>query len=215
MADNPQPRAVSLPDWLGWSRRLQAIAQTGLYYSQDVFDRERYEEVRRLAAEIAAAQSNAAFELIETLFATETGYITPKIDVRGVVFRDDKILMVQEKSDGGWTLPGGWADPGSSPAEMAVREIHEESGYETRALKILGVFDRDKQGHDPNPFACYKLLIRCELTGGSAQPNHETTGVDFFAEAAIPPLSTTRVMLRQIQRCFEHLRQPDLPTDFD
>jgi ADP-ribose pyrophosphatase YjhB (NUDIX family) len=206
---------MTLPDWLGWARRLQAIAQTGLYYSNDVFDRERFEEVRRLAAEIAAAQSGGSPELINTLFATETGYITPKIDVRGAVFNAGKILLVREKADGGWTLPGGWADPGSSPAEMAVREIREESGYETRAVKILAVYDRDRQGHDPNPFACYKLFIRCELTGGAAQPNHETTGVDFFAEDAIPPLSTARVTLRQLARCFEHYRQPDLPTDFD
>lgn len=206
---------MNIPQWLEWVRRLQATAQTGLYYAKDPYDKERYAELRRLAAEIAAAHTALPVEKLETLFAAETGYITPKIDVRGVVFQNGKILLVQEKSDGGWTLPGGWADPGSSPSEMAVREIREESGYETRAVKLLALYDRDRHGHDPNPFAIYKIFLRCELTGGSAKVNHETSGVGFFAEDAIPPLSTPRVTPQQIARCFEHYRQPELPADFD
>lgn len=205
------------PDWLGWARELQAIAQIGLAYSAGShFDAERYSRIREIAAEILSSRGGIAKDLLLDTLRREEGYATPKVDVRGVVFRDERILLVREIADGRWTLPGGWADVDQSPAESVVREVREESGYETKPVKLLAVYDRDKHGHAP-PFAfhVYKLFVLCELTGGEALASVETSAVEFFAEDALPELSRSRVTLRQIQRCFEHHRHPDWPTDLD
>ena len=135
--------------------------------------------------------------------------------MRAAVFRENRILLVRESTDGAWSLPGGWADVGESPADAVVREVREESGYETRAVKLLAVYDRNRHGHPPFPFHAYKLFFRCELIGGEAALSNETTGVDWFAEDALPPISTIRVTAAQIHRFFEHYRNPDWPTDFD
>ena len=135
--------------WIAWARRLQAIAQNGLMFSQDPFDRERYEHVRNVAAEILAAFSDLDTALISHLLSGEQGYATPKVDVRGAVFRENRVLLVREHSDGLWTLPGGWADVGESPAEAVVREIREESGFETQVCKLVALYDRNKHEHPP------------------------------------------------------------------
>lgn len=206
---------MATPNWLDWTRRLQAIAQIGLTYSHDEYDRERYEQIRAIAIEMAAANTGDDPAHIRKLFEQEQGYMTPKVDVRGVVFRNSKILLVREASDGLWTLPGGWADVGDTPSQAVEREIREESGYEARAMRVIGVYDRDTQGHPPYAYSVYKLFILCRLTGGTPQTSHETTGVDFFAQDALPPLSVGRTTAAQIRRCFVHLGQPDLETDFD
>jgi ADP-ribose pyrophosphatase YjhB (NUDIX family) len=203
------------PAWLEWMQRLQAIAQTGLTYATDPYDVERYQQLRVIAAEIASAHSDAGFERISGLYADQAGYATPKVDVRGAVFRDDMILLVKERSDGGWTLPGGWADVGDSPGDAMVREIAEESGYLTRAVKLLACYDRNKHGHPPHAFHTYKLFFLCELIGGAAATSGETEAVDFFREDALPELSLTRVVPTQIARLFAHYRHPEWPTDFD
>lgn len=203
--------------WLKWVQELQAIAQTGLAYTQDVFDRERYERIRELAAEIAAAYTGSDFAPIHDLFAGEVGHATPKVDVRGVIFQDDRIVLVKESKDGGWTLPGGWVDIGESAAEACAREVYEESGYHTRVVKLLAVYDRNKHGHPPHIWHIYKLFFLCE-PNGAPEPlaaNDETEAVALFAEDAIPPLSVGRVTPAQIKRLFEHHRRPDLPTDYD
>jgi len=205
------------PDWLRWARELQAISQIGLAYSAEShFDAERYARVREIAAEILASRGGIAKERLLESFSRQDGYATPKVDVRGVVFRDDRILLVREVADGRWTLPGGWADVNQSPTESVVREVLEESGYETRPVKLLAVYDRDKQGHAPPfPFHVYKLFVLCEVIGGEAATSVETSAVEFFTEDALPELSSSRVTLRQIQRCFDHCRHPDWPTDLD
>jgi ADP-ribose pyrophosphatase YjhB (NUDIX family) len=204
-----------IPQWLDWARRLQAIAQNGLTYSDNHYDRERYEAVRDVAAEMMSAQSDAELASIGDLFAQQVGAATPKVDVRAAVFRDDTILLVKERSDGLWTLPGGWADVNEPPSRAIEREVYEESGYRTRAIKLLAFYDRDLHGHPPYPFHVYKLFFRCELEGGTAAPSHETEDVAFFAEDTLPALSLTRVTAAQIARLFEHYRHPDWPTDFD
>lgn len=202
--------------WLEWASRLQALAQTGLTFAKDPYDIERYQELREIAAEMLAAGTNLEIGLIRSFLGKDSGYATPKVDVRGVVFRDDQILLVRERSDGKWTLPGGWADVNESPAENVVREIREESGFVTRVVKLLAVFDRSKHRHEPAfPFHVYKLFLRCEIIGGAAAPSSETDGVEFFAEHELPELSNTRITKAQIQRFFTHHRQPNLPTDFD
>ncbi len=203
------------PKWLGWAQRLQAIAQTGLHYARDPFDVERYKDVRDIAAEMAATFSDADASAMRALFAGEAGHATPKVDVRAAVFRDDAILLVRERSEGLWTLPGGWADIGESPGEAVAREAFEESGYCVRAVKLLAVYDRNKHPHPPFPFHTYKLFFQCELTGGEPAHSVETDGVGFFREDELPELSVMRVTPEQIARFFRHYRHPDWPADFD
>jgi ADP-ribose pyrophosphatase YjhB (NUDIX family) len=204
------------PKWVKWSRQLMAIAQNGLTYAENHFDRERYEQVRQVAAEMMAEQSETDYRKVLDLFSGEVGYATPKVDVRGVVFRDDRILLVKERADGLWTLPGGWADVNESPKEAVVREVMEESGYRTRARKLLAVWDRAKHPHTPPfPYHIYKICILCELIGGEATTSHETEEVGFYPEDGLPDLSFSRVTPGQIARLFEHHFDPKLPTDSD
>ena len=200
--------------WADWASRLNAIAQNGLTFSHDSFDIERYTSVRNIAAEIISAHTGVETTVVRDFFAGEEGYATPKLDVRGVVFRDGTLLFVKEPDDGLWSLPGGWADVGESPGEGVVREVLEESGYATRAVKLLALYDRNKHAHPPSPYHAYKLFIRCELLSqvpaGSAEAEAR-----FFEEDAIPELSVARVTAEQIARFFDHYRHPDWPADFD
>jgi len=205
------------PNWLRWAKQLAALAQNGLTYSENEYEIDRYKQIREIAAEMMSAGFEVETRTFIDLFSQERGYATPKVDVRGAVFRDDKILLVREKLDGGWTLPGGWADPCQSASEAAVREVFEEAGFEVRVAKLAAVYDRSKHPHEPPmPFHLYKLFFLCEITGGTATESYETTGVDFFAEDNIPrELSISRTLPFQIARMFEHHRNPALPTDFD
>lgn len=204
------------PQWLEWARRLQSLAQAGLAYTEGPFDRERYEALRDLAAEIVAAGSETELPVVRDLFKAEQGYLTPKVDVRGVVFQEGRILLVRELLDGGrWTLPGGWADVTDSPREAVEREVWEESGYQVRAVKLLAVYDRRRHGHPPHLFTIYKFFFLCEITGGAPAPSLETAGATFFAEDALPELSLGRVTPSELARLFEHHRHPEWPTDFD
>jgi ADP-ribose pyrophosphatase YjhB (NUDIX family) len=201
--------------WLKWAQKIQAEAQNGLQYSKDKYDRIRYEVFRKIAAEIFAEHTNSDSEKLVQLFTEQTGHATPKVDVRGAVFRDDKILLVREISDGKWTLPGGWADVLDSPAEAVEREISEESGYQARAVKLAALYDRNKHPHPPHPFHTYKMFFICELLGGEARHSIETDGVDFFGENHLPELSISRVLPEQIKRMFAHYRDLRLATEFD
>ena len=197
-----------------WAQRIAALANTGLHYTRNHYDRERYSALRDIAAGMLADSAKADVAEIALLLSADDGYITPKIDVRGAVFRQDKILLVREAVDGLWTLPGGWADVGDSPSAAVEREIREESGYLTKAVKLLALEDR-RLRHPPMAHAAYKVAFLCQLLGGEAQTSAETTAVDWFAEDEIPPLSLGRVTAGQIRRWFDHYRQPQLPTDFD
>lgn len=192
-------------EWLEWVRRLQAIAQSGLTYAKDPYDIERYEQLRRVAAEIAAAHSGMTADRIESLFSNEFGYATPKIDIRAVVLNEEgAVLLVREKEDGLWSLPGGWVDIGESPSESVEREVREESGYEVRAVKLLALWDRNKHAHPPMPFHLYKIVLQCELLGGEPLvASTETDGVGFFSKDALPKLSLGRVTPQQIVRLTE------------
>ena len=203
------------PQWLLWARELQAIAQTGLTFSQDNYDLDRYRRLRAIAVEMLAVGSNTALERVQGLFDQELGYPTPKVDVRAAVFRDDRILMVREISDGRWTLPGGWVDVNDSPAHAVEREILEESGYRARAVKLAALFDKNRHPHPPSVHHIYKLMFLCELLGGSATVSQETDAVDFFALDALPELSRGRILESQIARLYQHQLQRELPTDFD
>jgi ADP-ribose pyrophosphatase YjhB (NUDIX family) len=204
------------PQWLTIARELRAIAQTGLTFSTDRFDRQRYERVRELAAGMLARGSGGDYETIVGILRSESGYATPKVDVRGAAFVDGRVLMVREVTDGKWTLPGGWADVNQSAAECVVREIAEESGFLARTLKLAAVRDYQRSGHPPrNLDSIYKMFFICEITGGAARASDETSEVEFFARDALPPLSLGRTTAAQIERMFQHAASPDLATDFD
>jgi ADP-ribose pyrophosphatase YjhB (NUDIX family) len=204
------------PQWLSWTKRLQAIAQTGLTFTRDHYDHQRYEELQAIAAEMMAAGSGMPdSQKILDLFRGESGYATPKIEVRGAVVRQQHILLVREREDGGWTLPGGWADVNEPPSAMVVREVKEESGYDVVPRKLAALFDRNKHPHPPIAKHAYKLFFLCDLIGGEATPSFETPEVAFFPRHALPNLSIARVTEYQIEHMFEHADHPEWPTTFD
>ena len=206
-----------MDEWRGWARRLQSIAQIGLTYAGDPFDRGRYEEIREIAARIAALGTGAAPELLAASFAAEDGYATPKVDTRVAAFdAQGHVLLVRDAGDGGWTLPGGWADVAASPAENAIREVREESGFEVRLVKLVAAFDRERHPHEPKRLVhIYKLFFLAEIIGGSAAPSIETSEIGFFAEDDLPPLSLERLTPDELAAAFAHHRDPLLPTQYD
>lgn len=201
--------------WLEWAKEIQAISQAGLAYTKDVYDQERFGQLRALSISIMQEYTEAGEDKIRTLFASETGYQTPKVDVRAVIFQDGKLLLVREKADGAWALPGGWADIGLSPSEVAVKEVQEEAGYEVRAVRLLAVLDKKFHRHPPSPFHVYKMFIQCEITGGAAGIGTETSAVGFFERDALPPLSEERNTAEQLDRLFNYDNHPDLPVWMD
>ena len=204
------------PLWLSIAREVKALAQTGLAFTADGFDQQRYRRLQQLAAQLMAQGSSAEYESILHLLRQEKGYATPKVDVRGAAFVDRKVLMVREISDGKWTLPGGWADINQSAGECVVREIAEESGFEAKALKLAAVYDYQRSGHPPRVVdSIYKMFFICEITGGEARASDETSEVAFFARHELPPLSLGRTTAAQIERMFHHAEHMALATDFD
>ena len=198
------------------AREVKALAQTGLAFTADGFDQQRYQRLQQLAAQLMAQGSSAEYESILHLLRQEKGYATPKVDVRGALFVDRKVLMVREISDGKWTLPGGWADINQSAGECVVREIAEESGFEAKALKLAAVYDYQRSGHPPRVVdSIYKMFFICEITGGEARASDETSEVAFFARHELPPLSLGRTTAAQIERMFHHSEHMALATDFD
>jgi ADP-ribose pyrophosphatase YjhB (NUDIX family) len=202
---------------LEWARKVQAIAQNGLMFTRDPFDRERYEQLQQLVASILASELELPLERVKAFWSADDGYATPKVDVRGGVFDQNKVLMVRERSDGKWTLPGGWVDVNDAPSYAVEREIREESGFLTKAVKLAALFDKNNpaHGHPPGITHIYKLLFLCEITGGTATTSSETDAVDFFPVDSLPPLSTGRTTSSEIERLYQHHLNRSLPTDFD
>jgi ADP-ribose pyrophosphatase YjhB (NUDIX family) len=205
------------PQWIVWAKALRSLAQAGLTYGESPFDHERYRKIQAIAAKMMAMGTEVETDEALDLFQRERGYETPKIDVRGVVFKEGKVLLVRELLDNGrWTLPGGWADVNDRPSEAVEREVWEESGYRVRAAKLLAVYDRRLHGHrPPHPFGIYKLFFRCRLLRGAPIRSIETAEAQFFAEDEIPELSMARTTPVEIARFFEHARHPEWPADFD
>ncbi len=203
------------PDWLRWADALQTIASAGLTDSRDAFDRDRFEQVRAVAAEILARHTDLTLPEAGARLRAEPGYVTPKVDVRAAVLDGDRVLLVREAADGRWSLPGGWADVGESPAEVAAREVREETGLEVRVARLLAVLDKRKHPHPPQLWYVYKLFFLCEVTGGALRSSAETPAVAWFPRRALPPLSLDRVLPAQVERLFELQDRPGEPPDFD
>ena len=200
---------------LDLSRRLLALSQTGLHFSAEEYDRERYREIGDIATRLLELQSNVAADAVRQAWFVEDGYATPKVDVRGAIFRDNRVLLVRERVDGKWTVPGGWADVNDSPSSAILKEIEQESGFTARVLKLAAIYDRNKRNHPAYLFHSWKLFFVCEITGGEARTSYETTGVEFFPLDALPELSTGRSNAEQIRRMHQHHLDPHLPTEFD
>ncbi len=203
------------PRWLQWAREIQALAQTSTHYAENEYQQQRYERLMEIAAEMVSENSNLEYEPILQAFKLPIGYATPRVDVRGAVFRDGKLLLVKERTDGGWTMPGGWADVGDIPSKSAEREVLEEAGFSVRASKVIGVYDANRFG-PLELYHAYKIVFLCDILGGVAQPSLETTEVAFFGEDELPDtLSGERTRLRHIHDAFAALKDPGSPTMFD
>jgi ADP-ribose pyrophosphatase YjhB (NUDIX family) len=202
--------------WRESMKRLRAIAQTGQTYTQDPYDRERYEELEAMALTLLARLLDSPPEVVKSVYLPETGYPTPKVDVRGAVFQGDRILLVRESADGRWTLPGGWGDEHESPKQSIEREVLEESGFEVRAARLVAVKDRHLHPYTPKRLErIYKLFFLCDLTGGAARTSLETDGVDFFPIDDLPPLSLGRTLPDDVALMADYRQTPDRPCYFD
>jgi ADP-ribose pyrophosphatase YjhB (NUDIX family) len=201
--------------WLEWATKLQSIAQAGLTFSENSYDLDRYKQIRALSVEIMNEYTGVSHERLTELFAGETGYQTPKTDIRSAVFKDDKILLVREKVDGAWALPGGWADVNSSPSESAVRECREEAGAIVKPKRIIAVHEASKHNNPLNPYSIYKIFFECELIETSFKENTETLEAEFFPLNGLPPLSTDRTTAAQIEMCFNARIQDVVEPVFD
>lgn len=202
---------------LDLSREVQAIAQSGLAFSKDPFDIDRFKQLTSIAAELIANNSSHQKEFLENIFAAESGYATPKLDVRAAVFNNDKILLVKESSTNAWTLPGGFVDVNEPLSHAAEKEVFEESGYTVQTRKVAAIFDSRQHEYKPHLYHFYKIYVICELKGGSAKTSIETTDVAYFFESEIENLSldTVRITKKHILRMFDHHTQPSLSVDFD
>jgi ADP-ribose pyrophosphatase YjhB (NUDIX family) len=206
---------IAPPRWLGWAREIQALAQSGLAYSSNEYEQLRYQRLTEIAAQMVEAHTDLAGEEVLESLSMQPGYATPKVDVRGAAVREGRILLVQERSDGCWCMPGGWADVGDLPSEVVAREIWEESGYLAVPRKVIGVYDANRSGRPLEFYHAYKIVFLCEITGGEARASHETADVAFFAFDDLPPLSQNRTNERHLEEVLAHLQDPERPAAFD
>ncbi|MDD2696090.1 MAG: NUDIX hydrolase N-terminal domain-containing protein [Anaerolineales bacterium] len=207
--------AATPPRWLEWAREIQALAQTGYHFAENDYQRQRFQRLSEIAAEIISAQSDMDCARLKGVFLAQIGYATPRVDVRGAVFRRGELLLVRERADGGWTMPGGWADVGDVPSQAVEREVLEESGFQVRTCQVVGVYDANRTG-PLEVFHAYKIVFLCELLGGEAHPSEETSEVAFFSQEVIPAtLSGERTKPRHIADAFALLADMRQPTVFD
>ena len=205
----------ALPRWLEWARELHALSQTGLTYSENEYHTQRYRRLMEISAEIVESHTQLPKERVLKDFHLQSGYATTKVDVRGAVMRENKILLVQERADERWCMPGGWADVGALPSAMVEREVWEESGFEVVARKVRAVYDANRSGIPIQFFHAYKIIFLCEIVGGQASPSNETLAVDFFSFDELPPLSNERTHERHLAEVRAHLQDLNRPAAFD
>lgn len=196
--------------WLECAKKLEAIAKTGLFYSSNPYDKERFEQIAAISNELIGHYAGLKPSEVDNFYNSENGYITPKVDIRSVIFKDDMILMVKEKSDGKWTVPGGWADIGFTPYEIAVKETLEESGLKVKPVRVLAIMDKKCHAHPPSPFYTYKIFILCEIIGGRLKASIETTEAKFFSLTDLPELSEERITSDQLNIIVERFYNPEV-----
>lgn len=201
--------------WLEWAREIQSLCQTGLAFASTNYEVERYKRLLEISAEITSSYTNLSKEELTKIFMDQPGYATPKIDVRAAVIAEDKILLVQERTDDKWSMPGGWADVGDLPTQVAERETKEESGFVVKATKLIGVFDANRSGRPMEFFHAFKLIFLCDLIGGEASASSETKDVKFFPLNGLPPLSENRTNQKHINEIIYHLSDVNRPSFFE
>lgn len=200
--------------WIQWAIELQSLAQAGLFFGKDVFDRERYTRIREISAEMMARMADLPLETVTDLFCGETGYQTPKIDTRGAVFRDGKILLVRER-DGRWALPGGWCDVNQSVGENVCKEVKEEAGLDVVTEQVIAIQDWRKHNKTNYAYGVCKIFVQCRLLGGEFAENSETVAIDWFAEGELPPLAVEKNTPEQVRMCFDAFRAESWQTRLD
>lgn len=201
--------------WQKWAIEIQSLAQAGLAYTDNVYDIERYERLRSIAAEMMAEKSGLGVEKVKGLFCNETGYQTPKIDTRGVIFKDGKLLLVHE-NNGTWALPGGWCDVLESVESNTVKEIREETGLTARAVRLLAVQDRNKHNKPAYAYGVCKIFVQCEIIGGKFEENIETTEMKYFGADELPEnLAEEKTSRDQLEMCFKAYADDNWQTLFD
>jgi ADP-ribose pyrophosphatase YjhB (NUDIX family) len=202
-------------NWLDIAREVQQLAQTGNAFAVTNYEKDRYKRLSEIVTEIIEHHTQLDKEAVQKVLMEQPGYATPKVDVRSVVIKDNKILLVQESTDNCWAMPGGWADVGDYPSEVAIRETKEESGYDVKPIKIIGVFDANRTGRRLEFFHAFKIIFLCELIGGEAKTSDETLDVKFFSFNELPPLSMNRTNQKHIDEIKLHLEDPERKTYFD
>ena len=201
--------------WLDFAIRIQSIAQAGLLYGKDQYDKERYGELRKIAAEMISEKTDISVEKVYDLFCNETGYQTPKVDTRAAVFMDDKILLVHE-NNGTWSLPGGWCDVDQSIASNTEKEVKEEAGFTVKAEKLIAVQNWRKHNVTNYAYGVVKAFVMCRYESGNFEENIETTEIAFFGKDELPDhLAVEKCTREQILMCFEAYENPEMPTLFD
>ena len=205
---------IGVPQWLEWAREIQAISQIGLHYAENNYQAQRYSRLSDISAEIISSHADIDGSDLVKIFNQQIGYATPRIDVRGAVFQAGNLLLVRERLDGGWTMPGGWVDVGDTPSGAVEREVHEESGFVVKARKIIGVYDANRTG-PLEVFHAFKIVFLCDIISGQACTSDETSEVKFFAESDLPQiLSGERTRPRHLEDAFIALSN-ERPTYFD
>ena len=199
--------------WIDWAIELQAIAQAGLYYSKDVYDKERFERIREITAEMMSKQSGLPLEIVKDLFCNETGYQTPKMDTRAAIFQNNKILLVKEQDT--WSLPGGWIDVNESIKSNTVKEVKEEAGLEVTPIRLIAVQDRNKHNKPQYAYGICKVFVLCDIISGEFQQNAETTESNFFAIGGLPDLANEKNTVEQIRMCFDAYHDDSWRVQFD
>jgi ADP-ribose pyrophosphatase YjhB (NUDIX family) len=203
-------------NWLAWAREIEALAEAGYTFASNPYEKQRSIRLREIAAEIISDYSKLDRKDVLEAFAAQPGYVTPKVDVRGAVFREGELLMVREAMDGRWTLPGGWADVGETPSQAAEREVSEEAGLRVKAVKLVGVYDANRYEGKLPLFHAYKLLFLCEPQGGEPQTDFETTAAAFFPLDGLPqPLSSFRTTSKHLTDAIAAYKDPSIETVFD
>jgi ADP-ribose pyrophosphatase YjhB (NUDIX family) len=206
---------IEIPKWLEWAREIQQLSQTGLAFAKTDYEKTRYERLIELTAEIVEHHTKLDKASVETVLMKQPGYATPKIDVRAAVINKNKILLVQERTDKLWAMPGGWADVGDIPSEVAIRETKEESGFDVRPIKVVGVYDANREGGYLEFFHAFKIVFLCDLIGGEAKSSDETIDVKYFSLEELPPLSPNRTNDNHIEEIRLHLKDSKRETYFD
>jgi len=204
-----------IPQWLEWAREIQQLSQTGLAFAITDYEKKRYKRLIELTAEMVDYSTQLDNPAVEKVLMEQPGYATPKIDVRAAVINENKILLVQERTDNMWAMPGGWADVGDFPSQVAIRETKEESGFDVKPRKVAGVYDANRTGGRLEFFHAFKIVFLCDLIGGEARASNETIDVKFFSFEELPPLSKNRTNNNHLEEIQFHLKDSIRQTFFD